>query len=121
MKHGFTLIEILVSLILLSVGVLGFLALDRDSLHWLTQTATLEQKNQIIFEVNELIEEHNTVQVLTNPCPACMVFSQLNGEWLLWEASLPHYLKARLSADSANTLKLTLCEDEQCTDTVFRV
>jgi len=121
MNRGFTLIEILISLILLSVGVLGFLALDRDSLHWLTQTATLEQKNDIIFEVNELIEEHNTVQVLTNPCPACIVFSQLSDEWSLWEASLPHYLKATLSRNSTSTLKLTLCEDEQCTDTVFQV
>jgi prepilin-type N-terminal cleavage/methylation domain-containing protein len=121
MNRGFTLIEILISLILLSVGVLGFLALDRDSLHWLTKTTTLEQKNQIIFEVNELIEEHDTLQTLANPCPACVVFSQLNDEWLAWQSTLPKYLTATLSADSPSTLTLTLCEDEQCTNTVFQV
>ena len=121
MKKGFTLIEILVSLIILSIGVLGFLALDRSSLHWLTQTATLEQENQIISGTNELIEGHDGLNDIAAPCPACTVFSALNPEWLVWKDTFPKYLSATLTQDSNTTLKLSLCEDEQCTDTVFQV
>ena len=118
MQKGFTLLEIIISLLLLSIGLLGALHLDKESASWLNQTYRVQEKSFAFNQAAEIVA--STESALKNSsCPACDIMN--HPLWNSWKASLPNGLESEISMPTQNSLQIELCEDSQCTDAIFQV
>lgn len=76
MQSGFSLIEVMVSLVVFAIGVLGFLQLNTKSQRLLNKNLLQEQTLQAITQANEMLSQP------MQRCPACQAVKQLKQQFV---------------------------------------
>lgn len=108
-QSGFSVVEVLVSLIILAVGVLGFLQLTTHSQRAVNQSDLQQQ----LFNMQQQIREQ--LAVTTNSCPACYLLKQLQHEHI--NQSTWHFKR-----NGSRTIVATYCQTEHtCIDNTITV
>ncbi len=82
---GFTLIEVLVTLLLTAVGILGMVAMQSRAIH---QTQDAVQRNTAVMLVNELVDimRVNASDIFTHTPPQVPVYMQPKAESIFYKA-----------------------------------
>jgi prepilin-type N-terminal cleavage/methylation domain-containing protein len=96
---GFSLVEVMVSLMIFAVAVLGFLQLNTKSQHLMNESLLQQQVVSAIAQAKE-----NLSQPLTK-CPACLALVQLKQQFSLQS-------KLKFKQQDKRTIVVTYCQTE---------
>lgn len=83
---GFTLIEVLVTLVLTAVGILGMVAMQSRAIH---QTQDAVQRNTAVMLVNELVDimRVNSSDIFTNTPPQVPLYTNFKDSSIFFKAA----------------------------------
>jgi prepilin-type N-terminal cleavage/methylation domain-containing protein len=114
MRHaGFTLIEVLVSLSLLALVIMGSFAVQREYQVLAIQAHHSQEQQEQFRQLREIAETYSP-RARRNACPACAIISAINP----WRKALPSYMHDTLTLSGNNQLNIKLCSaaPTQCID-----
>ena len=119
---GFTLVETLVSLLVLSIAILGFLQLDLHSQTLLQATSQQQQEQQQLQQFYEIVQRHNADN---STCPACVSLVRNQVTLRAWQQQLQLLMPnitVHYTVQSAQRLKLSFChQDNRCDNFIIQV
>ena len=108
-NRGFSLVEVLVSLAILSVGILGFLNVDRISQQWLNNLRDQHDERILINHSYEIVQQ----ALLTGmPCSLCRSITDEFHERFP-ESTLT------VSALSPHSANINICRENEACQRVF--
>ena len=99
-QFGFSLVEVMVSLMIFAVAILGFLQLNTKSQRLVNQSLQQQRMVHAIAQTKE-----NLFQPLTD-CPACLALSQLKQQFLLQP-------ELKFKQQNKRTIIVTYCQTEK--------
>lgn len=122
MQQGHTLIEILVSLTLITLGIFGSLKMDIVSQQTQNQANVIQRVNRSALTLYEILQGKTEQQ---NACPACRVLSENHNILLDIQAELmkiSHDAKVDVQQVSVNQIKMKICyTKELCKEEIIWV
>lgn len=119
---GFTLIEILISLFVFSIAVLGFLRLDLHSQALIQEASQQQQKQQELNQFYEIIQIHDANKN-NYPALTSLTFNQLTLR--AWQRQLQIVMPnitVHYAVQSPRRLQVSFCDkDNRCDNFVVQV
>jgi prepilin-type N-terminal cleavage/methylation domain-containing protein len=116
MQKGFSVIEIVLVLLILSITITGALRLDQQAQDWLNKSQRLVNQTIIFSQANEIILAYSNS---TSFCPACDCLNSTY--WDTWKTNLPVSVQPTLNLIDANHIQVELCEHPECKNIIFPV
>lgn len=112
-SKGFSLIEILVALVLTTIGILGMVAMQSRSIQY-TQDSV--QRNAAVVLTNDLIEimRANPTEIFEKSPPAFPMHSGLKGTSLFYKAEGANFSSVASCVASATVVPSTAKEQRDC-------
>lgn len=100
-SSGFSLIEVLVTLVLTTIGILGMVAMQSRSIQ---QTQDSVQRNTAVMLVNELVEimRTNPVELFTNTPPQTPLYNTLKSSSIFYKVKGSDFAATGTCSNPAN-------------------
>ena len=102
--NGFTLVEVLISLSLLGMVMVGGFATQREYQVLAIQTHHVQEQQEQFTQLREIIENYAPA-ARSSPCPPCAVMSAIYS----WRKALPKYMSSTPTRSGTNQLNIELC------------
>ncbi len=113
---GFTLVETLISLFVLSIAVLGFLQLDLQSQALFQETLQQQLQQQQFNQFYEIVQIHDAEK---NDCPACNSLVRNQETLVVWQQQLPTLMATvtgKYTVHAPQHLQVAFCEKDKLCD-----
>ena len=106
--NGFTLIEVLISLSLLGIVIMGSFAAQREYQVLTIQAHHFQEQQEHYTQLREIIENYApAARASTNP--AYTLNRQASSALTQWRNALPAYMTGSVSPTDNNQLMMSLC------------